>query len=112
MVPKDLERLYVRNNSGKMVPFSSFASGKWTFGSPRVERYNAFPAVEIWGEAAPGKSSGEAMNAMEDFASKLPKGFGFDWTGLSYQERMASSQTGLLYAFSVLVIFLCLAALY
>ena len=111
MVPKDLEKLYVRNNAGKMVPFSSFASGKWTFGSPRVERYNAFPAVEIWGEAAPGKSSGEAMKAMEDFASKLPKGFGFDWTGLSYQERMASSQTGLLYAFSVLVIFLCLAAL-
>ena len=112
MAPKDLEKLYVRNTAGKMVPFSSFASGDWTFGSPRVERFNAFPAIEIWGEAGPGKSSGEAMRAMEEFAAKLPQGFGFDWTGLSYQERMASSQAPLLYAFSVLVIFLCLAALY
>ena len=112
MAPKDLEKLYVRNTAGKMVPFSSFASGYWIFGSPRVERFNAFPAIEIWGEAGPGRSSGEAMRAMEEFAAKLPQGFGFDWTGLSYQERMASSQAPLLYAFSVLVIFLCLAALY
>jgi HAE1 family hydrophobic/amphiphilic exporter-1 len=112
MVPKDLEKLYVRNTAGKMVPFSSFASGRWISGSPRLERYNAFPAVEIWGEAGPGKSSGEAMRAMEEFAATLPQGFAYDWTGLSYQERMASSQAPLLYAFSVLVIFLCLAALY
>jgi len=112
MLPKDLEKLYVRNNAGKMAPFSSFASGHWTSGSPRLERYNAFPAMNIWGEPAPGRSSGEAMQAMEEFVSKLPKGIGFDWTGLSYQERMASSQAPALYAFSMLVIFLVLAALY
>lgn len=112
MLPKDIEKLYVRNSSQKMVPFTSFASGRWTTGSPKLERFNAFPSINIQGEAAPGRSSGEAMQAMEELASKLPQGIGFDWTGLSYQERMASSQTAMLYAFSVLVIFLCLAALY
>jgi hydrophobe/amphiphile efflux-1 (HAE1) family protein len=112
MLPHDLEKLYVRNSGGKMVPFSSFATGHWTSGAPRLERYNGFPAMSIWGEAAPGRSSGEAMQAMEEIASKLPRGIGFDWNGLSYQERMASSQASLLYAFSILVIFLCLAALY
>jgi HAE1 family hydrophobic/amphiphilic exporter-1 len=112
MLPKDLEKLYVRNTAGKMVPFSSFASGRWTSGSPRLERFNGFPSLNIWGEPAPGKSSGEAMKAMEETVQKLPKGFGFDWTGLSYQERMSSSQAPLLYAFSFFVIFLCLAALY
>ncbi|NLX99219.1 MAG: efflux RND transporter permease subunit, partial [Rhodopirellula sp.] len=112
MLPKDVEKLYVRNTAGKMVPFTSFATGYWTTGSPKLERYNAFPSINIQGEAAPGRSSGEAMQAMEDLAAKLPQGIGFDWTGLSYQERMSSSQTGLLYSFSVLVIFLCLAALY
>ncbi len=112
MLPKDLERLYVRNTAGKMVPFSSFASGHWSSGSPILERYNAFPAINIWGEAAPGKSSGDAMKAMEEIAAKLPQGIGFDWTGLSYQERMAGAQAPILYAFSILVIFLCLAALY
>ncbi len=112
MLPKDLERLYVRNTAGKMVPFSSFASGHWSSGSPTLERYNAFPAINIWGEAAPGKSSGDAMKAMEEIAAKLPQGIGFDWTGLSYQERMAGAQAPILYAFSILVIFLCLAALY
>jgi len=112
MLPEDLERLYVRNTSGRMVPYSSFASGRWTFGSPRLERYNGFPSINIWGEPRPGRSSGEAMQAMEEIVSKLPRGIGFDWTGLSYQERMASSQAPLLYAFSVFVIFLCLAALY
>lgn len=112
MLPKDVERLYVRNNGGKMVPFSSFASGHWTSGSPKLERYNAFPSMNIWGEQAAGRSSGEAMQAMEDIMSKLPQGVGFDWTGLSYQERMASSQAPALYAFSMLVIFLVLAALY
>ncbi|MBM4085749.1 MAG: efflux RND transporter permease subunit, partial [Planctomycetes bacterium] len=112
MLPKDLEKLYVRNTSGKMVPFASFASGHWAFGSPKLERFNGFPSINIWGQPAPGRSSGEAMRAMEEITSKLPPGFGFDWTGLSYQERMARAQAGLLYAFSVLVIFLCLAALY
>ncbi|EFK10758.1 acriflavine resistance protein B [delta proteobacterium NaphS2] len=112
MLPDDLKRLYVRNSAGKMVPFSSFASGRWTLGSPKLERYNAFPAINIWGEPAPGMSSGEAMAAMEEIASKLPQGIGFDWTGLSYQERMATAQGPILYAFSIFVIFLVLAALY
>jgi HAE1 family hydrophobic/amphiphilic exporter-1 len=112
MLPSDLERLYVRNNEGKMVPYSSFASGHWAFGSPKLERFNAFPSINIWGEAAPGRSSGEAMQAMEDIASKLPKEIGFDWTGLSYQERVAGTQAAPLYVFSILIIFLCVAALY
>jgi HAE1 family hydrophobic/amphiphilic exporter-1 len=111
-LPGDLEKLYVRNTSGKMVPFTSFASGHWTSGSPKLERFNGFPSINIWGEAAPGKSSGEAMQAMEEAITQLPRGVGFDWTGLSYQERMAGAQAPLLYAFSILVIFLCLAALY
>ena len=112
MLPKDLEKLYVRNNTGKMVPFASFASGHWTTGSPKLERFNGFPSLNILGESAPGRSSGEAMQAMEGFVKKLPQGIGFDWNGLSYQERQAGAQTGPLYAFSILVIFLCLAALY
>ncbi len=112
MLPKDLEKLYVRNTQGKMVPFSSFASGRWAMGSPQLERYNAFPSINIWGEPAPGKSSGEAMAAMEEIIAQLPEGIGYDWTALSYQERMAGSQAPLLYAFSIFVIFLCLAALY
>ena len=112
MLPKDLERLYVRNTAGKMVPYASFASGRWTFGSPRLERFNGFPSLNIWGEPAPGRSSGEAMRAIEEIVSKLPQGIGLDWAGLSYQERMARAQTAPLYIFSVLVIFLCLAALY
>ena len=112
MLPGDINRLYVRNNSGTMTPFSSFATGHWSYGSPRLERFNAFPSMNIQGEAPEGKSSGEAMAAMEEIAAKLPQGTGFDWSGISYQERMATSQTGLLYTFSMIVIFLCLAALY
>ncbi len=112
MLPTDLERLHVRNTAGRMVPFSSFASGHWTSGSPKLERFNGFPSINILGEAAPGRSSGEAMQAMEGFVRELPQGVGYDWQGLSYQERMASSQAPLLYAFSIFVIFLCLAALY
>ena len=112
MLPEDLSKLYMRNTEGKMVPFNSFASGNWTQGSPQLERYNAFPSMNIQGEPAEGRSSGEAMAAMEEIAAKLPEGIGFDWTGLSYQERMAGSQAPLLYAFSIFVIFLCLAALY
>ena len=112
MLPQDIEKLYVRNTTGKMVPFSAFASGYWTSGSPRLERFNGFPSMNIWGEPAPGKSSGEAMKAMEENAAKLPQGIGYEWTGLSYQEKMSSSQAPLLYAFSIIVIFLCVAALY
>ena len=112
MLPKDIDRLYVRSNTGTMVPISSVATGHWTSGSPKLERFNAFASINIQGEAAPGRSSGEAMAAMEGFVKNLPQGIGYDWTGISYQERMASSQTGILYTFSVLVIFLCLAALY
>jgi hydrophobe/amphiphile efflux-1 (HAE1) family protein len=112
MLPKDLERLYIRNAAGTMTPFTSFATGHWFQGAPLLERFNSFPALNIWGEPAPGMSSGEAMQAMEEIVPKLPKGVGYDWTGLSYQERMAKAQTGLLYTFSIIVIFLCLAALY
>jgi len=112
MLPKDLEKLYVRNTEGKMVPFASFASGHWTSGSPKLERFNGFPSLNIWGEPAPGLSSGEAMQAMEEITSRLPQGIGFDWTGLSYQERQAGAQAAPLYALSILVIFLCVAALY
>ena len=112
MLPKDLDKLFVRNIAGKMVPFSSLASGRWRSGSPSLARYNGFPSINFWGEPAPGRSSGDAMKAMEEAVEKLPRGIGFDWTGLSFQERMASSQAPLLYAFSIFVIFLCLAALY
>ena len=112
MLPKDLEKLYVRNTAGKMVPFSSFASTHWTSGSPRLERFNGFPSMNIWGEPAPGRSSGDAMQAMEEVVSKLPQGIGYDWTGLSYQERQAAAQTLPLYVFSILIAFLFLAALY
>ena len=112
MLPSDIDHLQVRNNQGALVPFSAVASGRWVYGSPRLERYNSVPAMNIQGEPAPGYSSGDAMNAMEALTAKLPAGVGFQWTGLSYQERMAQAQTGLLYSFSVLVIFMVLAALY
>jgi hydrophobe/amphiphile efflux-1 (HAE1) family protein len=112
MLPRDLEKLFVRNSMGKMVPFSSFASGHWIAGPPKLERFNGFASVNIWGEPAPGRSSGEAMQTMEKFVTRLPQGVGFDWAGLSYQERIAGAQAPVLYAFSIFVIFLCLAALY
>lgn len=112
MQPSDLERWYVRNASGTMVPFSAFASGHWTFGSPRLERYNGSAAVEIQGEAAAGVSSGAAMDEIDKLASQLPAGFNHEWTGLSAQERLSSNQATSLYAISILVVFLCLAALY
>jgi HAE1 family hydrophobic/amphiphilic exporter-1 len=112
MQPNDLTRLYVRNKNGGTLPASSLTSDRWVFASPRLERYNSFPSLEFLGEPAPGRSSGEAMQAMEEIAGKLPQGIGFEWTALSYQERMAEAQTALLYSFSILVIFLVLAALY
>jgi multidrug efflux pump len=95
-----------------MVRFSSFATGRWTYGSPKLERYSGIPAVEILGSPAPGQSTGTAMQAMQELASKLPPGFGYQWTGLSYEEQKSGSQTGLLYSGSLIVVFLCLAALY
>ena len=112
MQPADLEKWYVRNTVGQMVPFAAFASAVWGTGSPRLERYNGVPSVELLGTAAPGQSTGIAMAEMERLASRLPDGIGFDWTGLSYEERLAGSQTTLLYLVSVLFVFLCLAALY
>jgi multidrug efflux pump len=112
MTPEDLNMWYVRNGSGGMVPFSSFARGRWTYGSPKLERYNGVSAIEIQGQAAEGKSTGQAMQAMSSIAGKLPVGVGYSWTGLSFQEIQSGSQAPLLYAVSILVVFLCLAALY
>lgn len=112
MLPEDINKWYVRNADGQMVPFSAFTSAKWQYGSPRLERYNGLPSLEILGQAAPGRSSGEAMQLMEQLASKLPKGVGYEWTGMSYQERMSGNQAPALYAISLIVVFLCLAALY
>ncbi|MGV7963624.1 efflux RND transporter permease subunit [Photorhabdus tasmaniensis] len=115
MLPGDIYKLYVRNKQGEMVPLSAFADMSkepWTYGSPRLERYNGLPSMEILGEAAPGKSTGDAMALMEELASQLPNGIGFDWTGMSYQERLSGNQAPALYALSLIVVFLCLAALY
>jgi multidrug efflux pump len=112
MSPADIGKIFVRNSSGTMVPLSAFTTLRWTFGSPRLERYNGFPSMEIVGAAAPGKSSGTAMQAMENMAAKLPAGIGYEWTGQSYEERLAGSQAPALYTISLLVVFLCLAALY
>jgi multidrug efflux pump len=112
MNPDDLKLWYVRNDRGEMVPFSSFATGYWSYGSPRLERYNGNPAINIVGEASPGKSSGDAMQTIGELVAKLPAGFGYEWTGASFQEMRAGTQAPFLYAISLLVVFLCLAALY
>ncbi len=112
MLPSDIDKWYVRSSSGQMVPFSEFTSSRWEYGSPRLERYNGLPSMEILGQAAPGKSTGEAMLMMEELAAKLPAGIGYDWTGMSYQERLSGNQAPALYAISLIVVFLCLAALY
>ncbi|MET0659126.1 MAG: efflux RND transporter permease subunit, partial [Steroidobacteraceae bacterium] len=112
MVPEDFKRWSVRNADGQMVPFSSFASWHWDYGSPRLERYNGVPAMQVDGDSAPGVSSGTAMAEVERLVQQLPEGFGLEWTGISFVERAAGAQTMLLYALSVLFVFLCLAALY
>ncbi|PMS17434.1 hydrophobe/amphiphile efflux-1 family RND transporter [Trinickia dabaoshanensis] len=112
MTPEDMGHWYVRNASGTMVPFTSFSTGHWTYGSPKLERYNGISSMEIQGAAAPGKSTGQAMQAMQSIAAKLPAGIGYSWTGLSYQEIQSGSQAPILYGISILVVFLCLAALY
>jgi multidrug efflux pump len=112
MLPDDLNKWYVRNTEGGMVPFSAFASAKWSYGPQKLNRYNGAPAFNIQGEPAPGVSSGEALNEMQRLAAQLPPGIGYEWTGLSFEERLSGSQTPLLYTISLLVVFLCLAALY
>ena len=112
MLPEDIDKWYVRNNNNEMVPFSSFTRGRWTYGSPKLERYNGLSSMEILGAPAPGVSSGDAMQIIQTLGEKLPKGIGLEWTGISYEERMAGSQTTLLYLVSLLFVFLCLAALY
>jgi multidrug efflux pump len=112
MNPQDLNLLYVRNSKSAMVPFSSFATGEWTYGPPKLERYNGVAAMEIQGQAAPGYSSGQAMAAMETLAKKLPAGVGYEWTGISLQQQISGAQAPLLYVLSILVVFLSLAALY
>ncbi|MDP2697540.1 efflux RND transporter permease subunit [Thalassospira sp.] len=112
MMPEDLDKWYVRNNLGEMVPVSAFATSDWTFGSPRLERFTGLSSLNIQGQAAPGISSGEAMAAMEQMVAQLPPGIGLEWTGLSYEEREAGAQAPALYALSMIVVFLCLAALY
>lgn len=112
MVPEDIDQWFVRNNQGDMVPFTTFASAYWTYGSPRLERYNGLSAMEIQGSAAPGFSTGQAMAEVEKIVKQLPPGIAYEWTGISYEERLSGGQAPLLYALSLLVVFLCLAALY
>ncbi|MEN5315638.1 efflux RND transporter permease subunit EmhB [Pseudomonas koreensis] len=112
MSPEDLKKWYVRNSAGTMVPFSAFAKGEWIYGSPKLARYNGVEAMEVLGSPAPGYSTGEAMAEVEAIAKKLPAGVGISWTGLSYEERLSGSQAPALYALSLLMVFLCLAALY
>jgi multidrug efflux pump len=112
MTPEDFGKWYVRNGTGEMVPFTAFATAKWVIGPTRLERYNGTSSVEILGAPAPGKSTGEAMATMETLVAQLPAGIGSEWTGLSFQERLSGSQAPALYAISMLVVFLCLAALY
>ena len=112
MTPEDLAKWYVRNKQGEMVPLAAFTSAHWAYGSPRLERFNGQPSVELQGQAAPGLSSGDAMIAVEEIIAKLPVGIGYEWTGTSFEERRSGSQAPALYALSLLVVFLCLAALY
>jgi multidrug efflux pump len=112
MAKEDINKWYVRNRAGEMVPFSAFTSSDFTRGSPKLERYNGLPSLQIQGAAAPGLSTGEAMAAVEEIAKELPEGIGFSWTGVSFEELRAGAQAPALYALSVLVVFLCLAALY
>lgn len=112
MKPEDLGKVYVRNKSGGMVPLSSFTTTRWTFGSPQLQRYNGIPSINIVGSAAPGLSSGDAMLEMETMAAQLPAGIGYSWSGQSLEERISGNQAPMLYGISILIVFLCLAALY
>ena len=109
---EDIGKVHVRNNRGEMVPVSAFTRLTWTYGSPQLQRYNGFPAINLVGQAAPGKSTGDAMADIEEMIKQLPNGIGYEWTGQSYQEKLSGSQAPMLYAISIAVVFLCLAALY
>lgn len=112
MLPSDIDKWYVKNNKGQMVSFRSFSTAKWTYGSPKLERFNGNPSMNIQGSPAPGVSTGTAMAQIEDIIKKLPAGIGYEWQGLSYEEKLSGSQTMALYAISMVVVFLSLAALY
>ena len=116
MLPEDINKWYVRNNQNTMVPFSTIATGEWTYGSPLLERYNGIASINIQGSNAPSVSSGDAMLAMEEIIAKLPsmglRGFDYQWTGISLDSQDSSSQAPMVYALSLLIVFLCLAALY
>ncbi|MBL4603992.1 MAG: efflux RND transporter permease subunit [Emcibacteraceae bacterium] len=112
MMPEDIYEWYVRNNLGQMIPFNNFSTVSWEFGPPKLERFNGVASINIQGSPAPGVSSGVAMDEIEKIIATLPDGFGIEWSGLSYEERLTGSQAPMLYAISVLVVFLCLAALY
>lgn len=112
MMPEDLDRWYVRNDRGEMVPFSSFSTARWTYGSPKLERFNGVPSLNFQGSSASGVSSGIAMKEIERIVGELPEGLGIEWSGLSYEERLSGAQTPMLYSLSIVVVFLCLAALY
>src|SRR5690606_9776030 len=108
----DVLDLEVRSSAGQMVPFGAFTTVEWTSGPTELQRYNGYPAMTISGSPVPGRSTGEAMDEMERLAAMLPPGFGFNWTGISYEERQAAGQIGALLGLSVIVVFLVLAALY
>ena len=110
--PEDINKWYVRNDKGDMISFDAFSDSEWQHGSPRLTRYNSFPSMNIQGNAAPGLSTGEAMEAMEAMVGQLPEGVGYEWTGMSLEEKKSGAQAPMLYALSILVVFLCLAALY
>lgn len=112
VTPEKILRLPVRNAQGGMIPLSEFASPRWDVGSPKLDRYNGLPSMKISGGPASGRSSGDAISAMEKMASQLPSGFGFEWSGTSYEERLSGSQAIVLFGLSVVAVFLCLAALY
>lgn len=112
MMPEDLDNWYVRNNTGEMVPFNTFSSAEWTYGSPKLERFNGNSSVNIQGSPAPGVSTGAAMEEIQKIVKTLPEGLGLEWYGLSYEERQTGAQAPALYALSILIVFLCLAALY
>jgi multidrug efflux pump len=112
MQPSDLDKWYVRNARGEMVPFSAFSKASWTYGAPKLDRFNGIPSMNILGSPAPGRSTGDAMAEMEKLVAQLPPGLGYAWSGLSYQEKQTGSQAAGLYAISILIVFLCLAALY
>lgn len=112
MLPEDIKKVYVRNKDGQMVSLASIVSLEWSYGSPQLQRYNGFPSLEIVGSAPKGKSTGEAMKAMEDMVGQLPAGIGYQWSGQSYEERLSGAQAPMLYMLSMIVVFLALAALY